>query len=194
MLRGAVVGLCAAAALTHVLMTFLHVAPSNPISERYRAQINAWITPYFEQNWLLFAPNPEPIRTQIFGRTGWTNTAGQRENSDWVDLTAADNAAVTHNVYPSRTNQAMLHRAWNAYAEAHGEDEVSVDEYSLLRAENLRNIATRRLAEVSPHPFQVIRLRVVATPILPPGETTPTDENKPYTRLLPWWNVTSDGS
>ncbi|WP_433795268.1 DUF5819 family protein [Actinoplanes sp. CA-252034] len=193
-IRGAVVGLCAAAALTHVLMLFLHVAPPNPVSQRYQAQIGAWITPYFEQNWLLFAPNPEAHRTQIFARSGWTNAAGERETSDWIDITAVDNAAVTHNAFPSRTNQSMLHRAWNAYAAAHGDDEVSVDEFSLLRAENLRNIAARRLAELSPQPFQVIRLRVVLEPIPAPGGTPRTDEDEPYTRLLPWWNVTSDGS
>jgi hypothetical protein len=193
-LKGAVAGLCATAALTHMLLVFLHVAPSNPISQRYQDQINAWISPFFEQNWLLFAPNPEANRTHIYARTGWTTTTGERGVSDWFDITVGDYAAVTHNPYPSRTNQSMLRRAWSAYLWSHGDDDVSENEWALLRAEYLRNIAVRRVTELGSPPFQVIRLKVVTQPIGAPDGTPQTDSTDPYTRTLPWWNVTPDGS
>jgi hypothetical protein len=192
--KGAVAGLCATAALTHVLLVFLHVAPSNPVSQRYQEEINAWISPFFEQNWLLFAPNPEANRTQIFARTGWSTESGEQGVSDWFDITAADDAAITHNLYPSRTNQSMLRRAWSAYQWSHGDSDESTNEWALLRAENLRNIAVQRVAGVSPQPFQVIRLKVVTQPIAAPGDTPQTGTTEPFTRLLPWWKVPTDGS
>jgi hypothetical protein len=192
--KGAVAGLCAAVALTHVVLVFLHVAPSNPVSQRYAPQINAWISPFFEQNWLLFAPNPEPDRTQIFARTGWTTATGAHAMSDWFDITAPDDAAITHNPYPSRTNQSMIRRAWSAYEWSHSDGDVSQDDWAVIRAENLRNIAVQRVTGLSPQPFEVIRLKVVTRPITPPGDTPQTDSTEPSTRLLPWWNVTPDGS
>jgi hypothetical protein len=192
--KGAVAGLCAAVALAHVLLVFLHVAPSNPVSQRYEKQINAWINPYFEQNWLLFAPNPEPNRTYVYARTGWDTPDGGHDTSDWLDITAGDDDAITHNPYPSRTNQSMLRRAWSAYEWAHGDSDVSENEWAQLRAEYLRNIAVQRATPLSPHPFQVIRLKVVTEPITVPGDTPETDSTEPVTRILPWWNVTSDGS
>ncbi|MFC4069543.1 DUF5819 family protein [Actinoplanes subglobosus] len=195
--RGAVVGLCAAAALTHMTMVFLHVAPSNPVSQRYEKQITAWISPFFEQNWLLFAPNPSPDQLQIYARTGWTTADGGQAMSDWVDISAADREAVSHNPYPSRTNHTMLLRAWIAYQSEHGEDDVSYDDQSRIRADYLRNIAAQRLAEIDPRqPFEVIRIKVVQPEITmeDPGGAPQTGPAPPYTRTLPWWKVTSDGS
>jgi hypothetical protein len=196
--RGVVAGLCVITALTHVVLVFLHVAPANPVSRRYEAQITAWISPFFDQNWLLFAPDPTPVRTQILARTGWTTATGEHAMSDWIDLTAADDAAITHNPYPSRTNQNMLRRAWTAYEWTHTDDDVSDDDFARIRAEYLRNIAARRITELSPHTFEVIRLKVVTLPIVVPGRPgdSPGDAAGTETgdRILPWWNVTSDGS
>jgi hypothetical protein len=193
---GAVAGLCAATALTHATLVFLHVAPSNPVSQRLQEPIRAWIQPLFEQNWLLFAPNPNTDNTRIFARTGRTAGDGDREVSDWVEISAVDDADTRHNPYPSRTTQAMLRRAWTAYMTAHGEDEVSHGEWALIRAEYLRNIAVRRMTEHGRHPFQTIRLKVVIEPIAAPAGSAAAQAGptEPYTRTLPWWNATSDGS
>ena len=37
---------------------FLHVAPSNAVSQRYQQQVDGIVFPELEQNWKLFAPNP----------------------------------------------------------------------------------------------------------------------------------------
>ena len=194
--KPAVVVLCLAVTLVHLVLVFLYVAPPNPISQRLNRPIQAWVSPYFEQNWLLFAPNPESNKTQIFARTGWTTATGDHETSDWFDISAVDKADTKHNPFPSHTTQNMLRRAWSAYQSAHGTDDVSHTEWALLRAKYLRNLAVRRVTPHSPHPFQVVQVKVVTQPIPPPAGTGAgqSDANEPYTRVLPWWTVTADGN
>jgi hypothetical protein len=68
--------LCLTTALIHVLLVFLHVAPPNPLSQQYSRQVNAWVFPLFEQNWRLFAPDPESVNRQISARTMSTTPDG----------------------------------------------------------------------------------------------------------------------
>ena len=189
---GAIAALCVAVALTHVLLVFLHVAPSNPISQRYSKLIDNWVYPFFEQNWLLFAPNPEAIKTRIFARTEGQTASGGRQISNWYDISAADKADITHNPFPSHTTQNMLRRSWLAYQDSRGDDDVSANEWAMVREKYLRNIAVQRFTAHDPRPFQKIQLKVVTQPIAPPdaGDTAQTES---YTRTLPWWNVTPDG-
>ena len=63
------VALSLTTAVVHMAMVFLYVAPSNTVSQTYRGHIDAWIYPYFEQDWRLFAPNPQSVREQISVRT-----------------------------------------------------------------------------------------------------------------------------
>lgn len=193
---GAVAALCVLATLAHVLLMFLHVAPPNPISQRYSAQIDAWIYPLFEQNWKLFAPVPESSNAQIFARTGWVTASGERQASDWIDISSVDNADTRHDPYPSRTTQNMLRLAWANYVSTHGDNDAADDDWALLRAKFLRNVAVQRVRARSPRPFEAIRLKVVTRPIPPPstGNAGQTDATETYTRILPWWNVTPDGS
>ncbi len=101
---GTAVALCVAASLVHVLMVFLFVAPPNQISQRYNTQIGAWIYPLFEQNWRLFAPDPESAIPQIEVRTariGTAHPAQVPQVSGWLDLTAVDDATVRHDFFPA---------------------------------------------------------------------------------------------
>lgn len=43
----------------HFTMTVLHVEPDNPLRDRLFPLVNAYMSPYFTQNWRLFAPLPE---------------------------------------------------------------------------------------------------------------------------------------
>ena len=191
--RRAIVVICLAVTLVHVVLVFLYVAPSNPISQRLSGPIRAWVSPYFEQNWLLFAPNPESNKTQIFARTGWTTPGGGHATSDWFDISAVDKAGTKHNPYPSHTTQNMLRRAWSAYRSSHPDGDDVPGEWALLRAKYLRNLAVQRVTPHSPHPFQVVQVKVVTQPIAPPGGGA-ADADEPTTRVLPWWNVTPDGN
>jgi hypothetical protein len=189
---GVVVALCLAAAVVHVLLVFLFVAPSNTISQRYDQQINAWVYPLFEQNWLLFAPDPESANRQIAARTMRTSVDGTRQVSDWFDLTAVDNSAIRHNFFPSHTSQNMLRRAWTAYIELYARDDQPHSERALMVQKYLRNLAVDRVTEYRGGAFDAIQLRVITTSIGAPD--APVNSRPAVdTRYLPWWQVVPDG-
>ena len=190
----AAVALCLTAAVVHVAMVFLYVAPSNTVSQTYRKQIDAWVYPYFEQDWRLFAPDPQSARQQISARTSTVAPDGATQLSGWIDLTAVDDAAVRHDVFPSHTAQNMLRRAWTAYADAQGADGQPTSQRAAMLQAYLRNIAVQRASAAHHVNFSAIQLRVVTTPIAPPSPgavpnrpaASPSD-----VRYLPWWQVTT---
>lgn len=189
----AMVALFLTTAVVHVAMVFLYVAPSNTVSLTYKRQTDAWIYPYFEQDWRLFAPNPQSAREQISVRTSTVAPDGSARLSGWIDLTAMDDAAVRHNVFPSHTAQNMLRRAWAAYANAQGPDGQPPSQRALILQEYLRNIAVQRAAH-GDATFSAIQLRVVTTPIEEPSlQASPNHPaaNTSSTRYLPWWKVTT---
>lgn len=190
----ATVVLCLVASVVHVLLVFLHVAPANTVSKRYSPLINAWVYPFFEQNWRLFAPDPESVNRQILARTAHTGPDGSVQVSPWFDLTAVDRSAVVHDPFPSHTAQNMLRRAWAGYVDSHGGDDKARTERALMMQKYLGNIAADRAAARKNGPFDFIQLRVVTLPI---PVTGPAAGNRPPTpaenRLLPWWKVTRHG-
>ncbi|MFJ1988219.1 DUF5819 family protein [Streptomyces microflavus] len=190
------VALCLATALAHVGLVFLHVAPSNVVSQRFNSQVDAWIYPFFEQNWRLFAPDPDSVNREISARTAHTAPDGSIEVSDWVDLTAVDASAIRHNPLPSHTAQNMLRRSWTSYVELHGGDDLSRSDRAVMMQQYLRNIAADRMAERGGKPFENIQLRVVTLPVpaqgSADGDRRAAAAKNSDTRLLPWWKVASD--
>jgi hypothetical protein len=185
--------------LTHLFLVFLHVAPTNPLSQRYSRQISGWVYPLFEQNWRLFAPDPESVNRQISARTMRTTPDGRAEVSDWIDLSGMDHSAVEHNPFPSHTTQNMLRRAWSSYLETLGGDDQPRNERAEMIQEYLHNIAVDRVAAHRGGSFDSLQLRVVTRPIAAPaadGGTRPsTAATAPSdTRYLPWWKVASHGN
>jgi hypothetical protein len=191
--------LCLATALTHVLLVFLHVAPPNPLSRQYSPQVHAWVFPLFEQNWRLFAPDPESVNREISARTMHTGPDGTVQVSGWFDLTAVDSSAVEHNAFPSHTAQNMLRRAWSSYVETHGSDDHPRSERALMIQRYLTNIAAERVSAHRGGAFESVQLRVITVPIAAPPAAggTGTATAAPAsaeTRYLPWWKVTSHGN
>ncbi|MDT0571918.1 DUF5819 family protein [Streptomyces sp. DSM 3412] len=187
--------LCLATALAHVLLVFLHVAPPNPLSQQYGRQVEAWVHPLFEQNWRLFAPDPESVNRQISVRTEHTGPDGAKQVSDWFDLTAVDNSAVKHNPFPSHTAQNMLRRAWSSYLDHHGGDDRPRSQRALMTQQYLTNIASKRVAAHRGGPFEAIQLRVVTVSIAAPASAGGAGAAAPRasdTRYLPWWKVKVD--
>ncbi|WP_307721051.1 DUF5819 family protein [Streptomyces rishiriensis] len=177
-----------------MILVFLHVAPTNTVSKRYSPLVNAWVYPFFEQNWRLFAPDPESVNRRILARTAHTGSDGSVRVSPWFDLTTADRSAVEHHPFPSHTAQNMLRRAWAGYVDSHGGDDKARTERALMMQKYLSNIAADRAAARQGGVFDFIQLRVVTLPIPVPG---PAVGNHPPTpvenRLLPWWKVTRHG-
>jgi hypothetical protein len=183
--------LCLVTALVHVLLVFLQVVPPNPISRQYSRQVEAWVFPWFEQDWRLFAPDPEMVNRQISARTMHTAADGTVQVSGWFDLTAIDKAAVKHDAFPSHTAQNMLRRAWSSYLDTHGGDDQPRSQRALMIQQYLRNIAADRVAAHRHDPFESIELRVITLPIAAAGGPRPgVAAPKPAdTRYLPWWKV-----
>lgn len=192
---GAAVALCLVATVAHVLMVCLYVAPVNPISQRYSGQIDDWIDPLFDQNWQLFAPQPQSANWQISARTMNTGPDGRPRVSSWFDLSALDNAAVEHDVFPSHTAQNTLRRAWSAYADAFGTSDQADSSWAVAVREYLRNIAVDRVEAHRKGAVESIQLRVVTQPI--PAQVLPGRPRPPAPaadiRNLPWWKVPSHG-
>ncbi|MFF1496562.1 DUF5819 family protein [Streptomyces sp. NPDC058304] len=196
---GTVVVLCLATALAHVVLVFLHVAPRNPVSQLYSRPINTWVYPLFEQNWRLFAPDPESANRQISARTRRTAPDGAEEVSGWFDLSAVDDSAVEHNPFPSHTAQNMLRRAWSSYLEAFGGDDEPRSERAVMMQTYLRNIAADRVAAHRRGSFDSIQLRVITLPIAAPNTAGGTHRAAAgaaplETRYLPWWKVPPHGT
>ncbi|MCM2387147.1 DUF5819 family protein [Streptomyces sp. CWNU-1] len=191
----ATVVLCLATTLAHIVLVFLHVAPANTVSKRYSPQISAWVYPLFEQNWRLFAPEPDSVNRQILARAAHTRADGSMRVSAWFDLAAEDNARVEHQVFPSHTAQNLLRRAWTSYTDSHGGDDHARTERAVMMQKYLRNIAADRVTARHAGRVDFIQLRVVTVPIAAPGSAA---GNRPpasvETRLLPWWKVSSDGN
>ncbi|WP_234337099.1 DUF5819 family protein [Streptomyces xylophagus] len=195
----AAVTLCLATALVHVLLVFLHVAPPNPLSRQYSRQINAWVFPLFEQNWRLFAPDPESVNRQISARTTHTTPDGRVRVSGWFDLSGIDDSAVEHDAFPSHTAQNMLRRAWSSYLETHGDDDRPRSERALMMQKYLTDIAVDRITRHRGGAFESVQLRVVTVPIAAPADGSGPGSSgaapKPVdTRYLSWWKVTSHGN
>jgi hypothetical protein len=192
---GAAIALCVVVSLVHIMLVFLHVAPSNEISKRYSGQIDAWINPFFEQNWQLFAPDPETSTRQISVRTRIT-VDGAAKVSDWFDLTAVDYSAVNHHAFPSHTNHNMLRRAWVAYLQTHGSDDRPYSERAGMIEQYLRNIAVHRLTADGRGHFEAVQLRVITRPILASAEMGDPRLAPPSpatdVRQLPWWSVSDE--
>jgi hypothetical protein len=183
------------AAVVHVLMVFLYVAPANTISTQYSLQINAWVDPYFDQNWRLFAPDPQSVEQRISARTAKPGPHGGLQTSGWVDLTAIDEAAVRHDPFPSHTAQNMLRRAWDAYLDAHENADQSASPRARMFQEYLLNIAAQRVVAYGQRGFDLLQLRVVTTPIAPSSSRTAgggASATASSVRYLPWWKVRSD--
>ena len=190
---GVAVAVCLVATAAHLLMVSLYVAPVNPISQRYSRQIDDWIDPLFDQSWQLFAPQPQSANWQISARTMSTGPGGRPQISSWFDLSALDNAAVEHDVFPSHTAQNTLRRAWTAYTAAFGAGDQADTDWAVLVREYLRNIAVDRVEARRGGVIDSIQLRVVTQPI--PAQAVPGGPRPAMPaadiRTLPWWKVAS---
>ncbi|MFF5701834.1 DUF5819 family protein [Streptomyces sp. NPDC012794] len=178
-----------------MLVVFLHVAPANVVSQLYSGPVNAWVYPLFEQNWRLFAPDPESVNRQISARTRHTAPDGSVRTSGWFDLSAVDKSAVEHNAFPSHTAQNMLRRSWSSYLEAFGGDDEPHSERAVMMRTYLRNIAAARVAAHRRGPFDSIQLRVITLPVAAPTASGAARPAAPIdTRYLPWWKVAPHGT
>lgn len=68
----------------HFTFTAIYLAPFNPIKAKYGFIVNAYMEPFFSQNWKLFAPNPASNNNVFFARAKFADGSV----SEWMDLTS----------------------------------------------------------------------------------------------------------
>ncbi|HTJ69449.1 MAG TPA: DUF5819 family protein [Actinospica sp.] len=174
--------LIALVTVTQLAAMTLFSSPSNTLSQQAAPALNWWIQPWLKQNWKLFGPNPQSANQTISARV---RTAAGTE-SDWVDLTAIDYAAVRHDPMPSHENENELRLAWDSYAQAVPGSPLS-DELRRY----LVNFVVQRLGIEDPGPYTAVQLQVTNTPMVATGALAP----QPSTQTLPWWPLTGqDGA
>lgn len=183
-------GLVAATA-TFLGALFLHVAPSNTVSQRYRSQVDGIVYPEFEQNWKLFAPNPLQENVSVDARVQTVSDDGEVHTRGWTGLTARDVAAVRHNPAPSHVDQNMLRRAWDFYESTHPDGDGTADgPRGRLAEEYLKRIALQRFGrEVAGERVLQVQFRSAAAPVPPPAWSAEPPGGDTRARELPWWPV-----
>ncbi|EFL26437.1 putative membrane protein [Streptomyces himastatinicus ATCC 53653] len=181
------------AALWHLALVFLSIAPPGPVQRTYAHAIEAHVNPEFGQDWQLFAPQPLQANVRVEARLRTAAGSGTPRTGRWTSLTAQDIAAVRHNSLPSHADQNLLRRAWDFYRDTHNRREMPTDARGALAAQYVKRIALLRLADDA-HGARITALQVRsrAVPVPPPhwSDRAPV-RNTPH-RTLPWWPVTDD--
>ncbi|MEU3598864.1 DUF5819 family protein [Streptomyces sp. NPDC006798] len=187
-----VLGLAALVGAVHLLMVFLHVAPSNTASKEYSEAVDGWVLPEFEQNWKLFAPNPLQQNITIQVKAELSGAGGEKKTTEWIDLGADDVDAIRGSLLPSHTAQNQLRRAWDFYTGSHDDQNRATG----LRGEQsetyLRRLVMLRIERDHDLGGRVERIQIRSVAILvqaPPWSKEKADTRPSY-RVLPWWNVT----
>lgn len=81
----------------HFLMTMAVTLPPTPVSVEYSKKIDAWIYPYFTQNWSFFAPNPPTEDTYVIAQYRYRSADSTIVESSWINLSRTFNEAVQRN-------------------------------------------------------------------------------------------------
>ncbi|KXY85466.1 hypothetical protein AT270_30100 [Bacillus cereus] len=68
----------------HFCLILFHVMPKNPISNEISPVVNAYVNPFFTQNWHLFSPNPLVRNDIVYMQVKYK---GSSTPSDWLDIT-----------------------------------------------------------------------------------------------------------
>ncbi|MFC1431334.1 DUF5819 family protein [Streptacidiphilus sp. N1-3] len=175
----------------HLGTVFLAIAPGNPASHRYSAQISAHVYPEFEQNWQLFAPNPLQDNIAVQARVQTLTAEGGHPQSGWTNLTAHDIAAVRGDLAPSHVDQNQLRRAWDYFSTWHSlPSEDSLGSGGPLSKEYLKRIALQRIGrDWDGSPVNQIQFRIATTPVAGPAWTQAQLKPKTTYQTLQWWVV-----
>ncbi|RPK94200.1 hypothetical protein EES46_02795 [Streptomyces sp. ADI98-10] len=179
-------------ACTQVAMVFLHVAPSNTLTEQHGKTIDRWIYPEFEQNWKLFAPNPLQQNVAVHVRADVVGADGRR-TTRWMNLTHEDGEAIRGSFFPSHVNQNELRRGWDFYVNSHDSENRPNGLRGDLSERYIRRITMLRLSERDyGGTIERIQLRSATSSIAPPPWSNEKISTRPVYRELPWWTVTPD--
>ncbi|MEV6394982.1 DUF5819 family protein [Streptomyces sp. NPDC051907] len=176
----------------HLVMVFLHVAPSNTVTKQHGKAVDDWVYPEFEQNWKLFAPNPLQQNVSVQVRAEITDSDNSRQSTDWIDLSAEDGKAIRGSLLPSHVQQNELRRAWDFYLGSHDSENRPTGLRGQLSESYIRRIVMLRLeGRDLGGPVERIQLRSSTRSVKAPEWSDEKIDTRPALRVLPWWTVTA---
>jgi hypothetical protein len=168
----------------HLLMTFLYNAPTNPVSAKYQAQINWWMSPLFNQDWHLFAPDPQSSNIDVQVRA---RLAAGGAVSGWIDLSVQDQAATIGDPMPSHLTTNGLRNAYSEYQSTHSSYGNSTAPLGPIAQQYLENLVVDSLQGQVGGKIAAVQLQV--TTILLPGPGRTAKQTAPQVQRLDWWTV-----
>ncbi|MEU6576120.1 DUF5819 family protein [Streptomyces sp. NPDC046805] len=180
----------ATAAVAQLVVVFLSIAPLNPVSQPHVAAVRKHLSPEFEQNWRLFAPNPVSSNLRVQARAKVLMPDGSLTTTGWMNLTAMDEKRILHNPFPSHTNQNEIRIAWNSFVNSRDEQDRPIGLFGNLTQEYVRRIAVQRLAPSldGGRPLRV-QLRSADTPVSPPPWSKQRIDSGTVYQVEPWGTV-----
>ncbi|AMK71077.1 MULTISPECIES: DUF5819 family protein [Bacillus] len=93
----------------HTIIMIMYNLPLNPVNFKHEKLISTYMNPLFTQNWQLFAPDPVSTNNNIICRGVFTNNKGQKEYTEWIDITESYNADIKNNLFsPNRLMKTAL--------------------------------------------------------------------------------------
>lgn len=123
--------------------TILVILPSGTL---FRQPVQAVATPYFSQNWRVFAPNILKVNRTVDIRAQWRNDNGELVRSGWVSISDIETQTVTGNFAPSRVEKS----AWNS-------SQTLLTRYNDLEADQQKRVRDTFI-EASDEGFQPIHV------------------------------------
>jgi Family of unknown function (DUF5819) len=184
----------------HFVMTFLYVAPRNPISAGADKAISSYILPYFDQDWKLFAPDPVKTDPHVLVRAKVVDAKGQQQVTSWLDITRPELARVKGHLFPDRVSRLSAKVSESLFDAAEQREQASADrQQRALTPEEARHdnpdeafarvLATR--AARAQWGMQAIEVQIRLDGYIPPSPPFfgPQDagDAKVIQHQLPWW-------
>ena len=85
----------------HLLAVTLDALPTNPVSQAFARQVG-YLSPFFGQNWRLFAPNPIDEDRNLLVQGAYVDDRGSVRTTPWVDWTAVEQDVIEHRLVGGR--------------------------------------------------------------------------------------------
>ncbi|SHE68460.1 hypothetical protein SAMN05444392_102369 [Seinonella peptonophila] len=70
----------------HFAITFIYLSPDNSFRTKHWNVMNEYMSPFFTQNWNLFAPNPVNRHESLQVRLRYTDANGYTKTSPWLEV------------------------------------------------------------------------------------------------------------
>lgn len=183
--------LLAGALVTHLVMTFLSLAPPNALRIGNQRTINSYLEPEFTQNWRLFAPDPLQRNAAVGVRLKTVRGDGTTRFSEWVNLTAQDVKEIKGNPAPSHAHQNMLRNAWDTSENWHGPNNRPKGIRGRMAVDYLKRIALQRVGrQWQGERITAVQIAGRYTMVSPPSWSSEEPSDTTTYQVRPWWPVT----